>query len=249
MSSGATCRSGHSRLQLDRLAIQRKPAVSMVVNGLRIPLRRVDPGLEDLQNEEIELVNEPGIDHLAFEIGETLGHQRRRYAFGWRLRQTESLELVYIAARAVTDSDDFGGQFQRWKSNHALFGCPQRGKAVIGVADDTGHQRRFKLDHHMPGHGHDVGAALAGGREQDHRAGFEQLVDLRQRQILHHVCNSWTRSAMALRSQEAGTRAHHASNAASASAQTIRWRSFLSRTFLRSSSSSGSSKSKVMLAG
>ena len=151
-------------------------------------------------------MNEPGIDHFAFEVGETLGHQWRRYAFGRRLRQTESLELVYIAARAVTDCDDFGGQLQRWKSDYALFRCPQRGKAVIGVADDAGHQRRFKFDHHMPGHRHDVGAALMSGREQNHGTGFEQLVDLRQRQIFHHVCNSWTRSAMALRSTEAEDR-------------------------------------------
>src|SRR6201999_2886881 len=43
--------------------------------------------------------------------------------------------------------------------------------------------------------------------------------------------------------------APHASKAASARSHTMRWRSFLSRTFFRSSSSSGSSRSKVMLAG
>ena len=42
---------------------------------------------------------------------------------------------------------------------------------------------------------------------------------------------------------------HQASNAASARSQTMRWRSFLSRTFRRSTSSSGSNRSNVMLAG
>jgi len=68
-------------------------------------------------------------------------------------------------------------QLQRRNGDHALFRRPQRGKAVIGVADDTGNQRRFKLDHHVPGHRHDVGAALVGGRQQDYRARFEQLID------------------------------------------------------------------------
>ena len=188
-------RSGHSRLQLDHLAIHSKPAVSVVVNGLRILLCWVDPGLEDLQNEEFELVNETGIDHLALEVGETTGHQRRRYTLGWRLRQTESLQLVYIAARAVADSHDYGRQFQPRNGNHALFRSQQCGKAVIGIADDTGNQRRFKLDHHMLGHRHDVGAALVGGRQQNHRTGFEQLVDFRQRQIFHDVRGSRTQSA------------------------------------------------------
>jgi hypothetical protein len=43
--------------------------------------------------------------------------------------------------------------------------------------------------------------------------------------------------------------AHHASNFSSARSHTIRCRSFLSRTFLRTSSSSGSSKSNVIFAG
>jgi hypothetical protein len=57
--------------------------------------------------------------------------------------------------------------------------------AVIGVADDTGNQRRFELDHHVPGHHHHVGAAFAGSRQQNHWTRFEQLVDLCERQIFH----------------------------------------------------------------
>jgi hypothetical protein len=37
-------------------------------------LRRIDPGLEHFKDEEIVLVDETGIGHLAFEIGETLCH-------------------------------------------------------------------------------------------------------------------------------------------------------------------------------
>ena len=67
-------RSCHSRLQLDHLAIHGEPAVSVMVDGLRILLRRIDPGLDNLKDEEIVLVDETGIGHLAFEIGETLSH-------------------------------------------------------------------------------------------------------------------------------------------------------------------------------
>jgi hypothetical protein len=49
----------------------------------------------------------------------------------------------------------------------------------------------------VTGAGHDVGSALVGGRQLNHGAGFEQLVNLRERQILHHVCDSWTRPAKA----------------------------------------------------
>src|ERR1017187_2876283 len=68
------CRLSHSRFQLDHVAIHGDPAVSVMVDGFRVPLRRIDPGLEHFKDEEIVLVDETGIGHLAFEIGETLGH-------------------------------------------------------------------------------------------------------------------------------------------------------------------------------
>ena len=91
-------RSGHSRLQFDHLAIHGKPSVPVMVNSLWVLLCRVRPSLEHLQNKKVEFVDEVGIDYLAFEVGEALGNQRRRHALGRRLRQAESLELVYIAA-------------------------------------------------------------------------------------------------------------------------------------------------------
>jgi hypothetical protein len=70
----------------------------MMMNGLRILLCRVCPSLENLQNEEVEFVDEMGIDYLAFEVGEALGNQRRRHTLGRCLRQAEALELIDIAA-------------------------------------------------------------------------------------------------------------------------------------------------------
>jgi hypothetical protein len=54
------CRLSHSRLQLDHLAIHSEPAVSVMVDGLRILLRRIDPGPEHFRDEEIVLVDEAG---------------------------------------------------------------------------------------------------------------------------------------------------------------------------------------------
>jgi len=56
-------------------------------------LRRIHPGFEYLQDEEVELVDELGIDHLALKVGQALGDQRRHHTLGWRRRQTEPLEL------------------------------------------------------------------------------------------------------------------------------------------------------------
>jgi hypothetical protein len=47
-----------------------------MVDRLRILLRRIAPSLENLQDEEIEFVDEMGIDDLAFEVGEALCNQR-----------------------------------------------------------------------------------------------------------------------------------------------------------------------------
>jgi len=32
---------------------------------------------------------------------------------------------------------------------------------MVAIADDAPHQRRFKLKHGVPGHGHDVGVPIA----------------------------------------------------------------------------------------
>jgi len=161
-----------------------------MVNGLLIHLCRTAPSLENLQDEEIESVDQVSIDYLAFEVGEALDNQRRRHEFGLPLGQAESLKLVDFAARAIADSYDRLRQFKCRNGDDALLGCAQCGKAVISVADNTGYERRFKVDHHMPRHCHDVGAALAGCREQNYRTWFKQLVNLRQRQILHLVRDS-----------------------------------------------------------
>jgi len=62
--------------------------------------------------------------------------------------------------------------------NRAFTGGTQRREAIIVAADEAGDLRLLELDHHMPRHRHDVGAAFARGRQQNDRSRFEQLIDL-----------------------------------------------------------------------
>ena len=68
----------------------------MMVDGLWMLLCWVRPGFDHFQDKEVELVDETGIDHLAFKVGKALGHQRRRHTLSWHRRQAESLELVHV---------------------------------------------------------------------------------------------------------------------------------------------------------
>src|SRR5208282_5429505 len=163
-------RSAHPRFQLYRLAIHDELSVAAMMDGLRVSKRRLDPGLEHLQDKQIVFLDEPDVGHFAFEIGETLGDQWRRYALRWQRSQVESFEFCDIAARAIADFDDLGREIDRGDGDHAFSGGPQRRKAVIGLAYDTGDERGYEFHHHMPRQRHDIDPVLVGSRQQDHRA-------------------------------------------------------------------------------
>lgn len=129
-------------------------------------LRRIDPGFQLLENEQIVLIHQTTVGHLALEIGETLCDQRGCNMFCWYRRQLKSFKLRNVAARAITDIHDILREVRGRNSDDAPFCRPQRRKAVIGLADDAGNKRWLKLDHHMPRHRHDVGTAVAGGGQQ-----------------------------------------------------------------------------------
>ena len=66
----------HARFQLDCLTVNHKGAIAAVVEGLRIPLRRIDPGFEHFKNEKIIFVDKAPVGHTAFEIGKAFGDER-----------------------------------------------------------------------------------------------------------------------------------------------------------------------------
>ena len=96
------------------------------------------------------------------EIGHSLLTQASKLRASNR-RQPELFELRDVAARAVADIHDFLRKVRHRNAYYALFRRLQCGTTVIDITDDTGRQRRLRLDHLVPGHRHDVGAAVAGG--------------------------------------------------------------------------------------
>lgn len=58
--------SGLSRLQLDRLTIDGKVAVTVMMHGFQTLLRWIGPSFDYFQNKQIELVDKARFDHLAF---------------------------------------------------------------------------------------------------------------------------------------------------------------------------------------
>src|ERR1039458_1023671 len=62
----------HLRFNPDPFPVHNETAISVMMDGPGVFLRRIGPGLEDLQDEEIELVHQMSIDHPTFKIGEAL---------------------------------------------------------------------------------------------------------------------------------------------------------------------------------
>jgi hypothetical protein len=54
----------------------------VMMDGLGIFLPRVRPCLEHFEDEDVVSVDKAGVGDLAFDIGETLGHERRRVRVG-----------------------------------------------------------------------------------------------------------------------------------------------------------------------
>ena len=93
--------------QFHYIPIHDEFAEAPMVEGLRILLSRVNPGFQRLQNEETEFIHEARVDDLAFEIGETFGHQGGRDALRIDGRQPKRLELINVTTRAIADFDNF----------------------------------------------------------------------------------------------------------------------------------------------
>ncbi len=86
----------HPRFQLDCLTVNHKGAIAAVVDGLRIPLRRIDPGFEHFKNEKIIFVDKAPVGHPAFEIGKAFGDERRLYVHGAELGKPERRKLIEV---------------------------------------------------------------------------------------------------------------------------------------------------------
>ena len=69
-----------------------------------------------------------------------------------------------------------GGEAGGGDVDRAFLRDPQGLKTVVAVTDDAADERWLKVNHHVPGHGHDVGLVLPRRCEEHNRPRFEQAV-------------------------------------------------------------------------
>ncbi|CDX25333.1 hypothetical protein MPL3356_540058 [Mesorhizobium plurifarium] len=147
-------------LEMDRLAIHNEVAISDVMDRLRFRLNRVDPGFQDLKDEQVTSVHQACIYGPAFEIGVALGDQGSRNSLGGKGRQPSCRELVSVASGAVSNLDDFFREANGRDRDYAFLRLTQGEEGEVVARYDAGDCRRRDPRHHVPGHGHDVRATL-----------------------------------------------------------------------------------------
>ena len=141
----------------------------------------VGPGLEDLKDKKTIPLHQTGVGHPALEVGITFVNERGGDLGGRLGREAKGLELIYVRARGIAATHHLFGDVDGGDVNDAFVACRQQCEGMVAIADDATHQGRLKLEHGMPGHGHDVWVPRAGGGDQDDRPRFEQAVNLGER--------------------------------------------------------------------
>ena len=84
----------HFFLEIDGPAVDNEGTIPIVVDRPAFLALWIGPGLDHFQDEEIVLINHAGICYLAFEIDETLGHERRLDLLGRHRGQAKGIKLV-----------------------------------------------------------------------------------------------------------------------------------------------------------
>src|ERR1035438_857454 len=108
--------------------------------------RRVNPRLDNFQDEEVILGDEFRINDLAFQTGITFGDERSLDARSGHGREAKSLELVHAAARSVPAGHHRFRQLHRRDVDHTFPAGLEAGEGVVPVADHAAHERRRELD-------------------------------------------------------------------------------------------------------
>ncbi len=169
----------HAVVQIKDISIDDEAAVASMMDGSPLLAIGIEPEPFDLQNEEVVLVDEAGIGHPAFDIGDALPDQGRPDVAGRYLRQVETLEFIEGIPGAVTNIDDRFCQIDGRYGDDALIGFPQRFIGVVPRADDAADQRRSMLDHHVETHCHNVGLSTQAGRHEHNWPRLEQPMGMR----------------------------------------------------------------------
>ena len=160
-----------------------------MMNRARMLLCGIDPGFDDFEDKQTVFIHHAGIGHFAFKIGEAFGNQRRGHACGGKRREAEFFEFIDRAARSISAGHNFFNQFNGGNVDHAFARLLQNVEGEVAIADDARQQRRLKIHHHVPGHGHHVRFSAARGADQHNGPRLQQAVNLGQRKrSLLHCC-------------------------------------------------------------
>lgn len=136
--------------------------------------------LDNFKDKEVISGYQLLVDDLAFKIGIALIDEWCLDERGSHWRETESRELVDQSPGGVPAAHHLFGQLHRWNVDHAFPGCLQNIERVVPVADHATHDRRFKIHHGVPRHGHNVCPVFVGGGDQYNRPQLQQAIDLGQ---------------------------------------------------------------------
>ena len=191
--------------QLDRPARNPKHALSLMMDCPWPVPARINPRLDHLQDEEVVLSDQSSINHLAFQTGITFGDERGLDDRRRHRREAKGFELVHRPAGSVSAMHHFFRQVYRRHIDHAFSSRPQHSKCVVLAADHATYERRHKLHHRVPRHGHDVRPSCAGRCDQHDRARFQQPIHLCQRKLSFFSHNTITQ-----RKNRPGSTWHHA---------------------------------------
>ena len=164
---------------MDGFAGDHESAVAAVVEGFGVLLGCIDPGLDDLEDEEIVFIRHPRVDKPAFEARVAFIDQRGFHGSGGRWGEVEFLELIHVAPGMVSAAHDRRRQVQGGNIDDAFLGRAQHPEGMVPVAEHTADQGRLKFHHRVPGHGHDIRPALVGRRHQHDGPRLQKAVNPR----------------------------------------------------------------------
>jgi hypothetical protein len=92
---------------MNRPASKHEHALALVMNRPRMFPRWINPGLDDLQHEEVIFGGQLSINDLAFQAGITLGDERGIDARGGHRREAKSLNLSTCSPEAFPQATTF----------------------------------------------------------------------------------------------------------------------------------------------
>lgn len=128
-----------------------------MVESAGLPDIRVNPSMDNFQDEERILPGHPCVGDPAFETGEAVVEQGSGDRFRRAARESEFAEFIDLGSGRVAAAHDLLCDLLGRYVQDTLFGCQKERVRMAPVTDDTANQGWLELQHGVPRHRHDVG--------------------------------------------------------------------------------------------